>query len=121
MRDVGFPVNLPLSGAVNQGIRAWNSLASFTGSSLGLINIIIGRTSAPEIEEDVLSDVGSYGLQLGRIEDALIVLLRHFPPADRTLSAEEKRAIRELEVMLDKVADVKERAGSKHVLRPQAD
>jgi hypothetical protein len=37
----------------------------------GLININLGQSSAPEVEQEILEDVGSYGRQLGRIGDAL--------------------------------------------------
>jgi hypothetical protein len=41
------------------------------GSQFGLINVTLGQSSAPEVEGDVLSDVGTYGKQLGQIGDAL--------------------------------------------------
>lgn len=41
----------------------------------GLFNISIGQTPRPDIEQKVLDEVGSYGRQLGRIGDALEVLL----------------------------------------------
>jgi hypothetical protein len=37
-------------------------------------------------------DVASYGKQLGRIEDALVVLLRHFKPVGK-LPDDEQKAI----------------------------
>jgi hypothetical protein len=56
----------------------------------------------------VLSDVATYGKQLGRIGDVLAVLLAHFHPR-RPLDAQEAAAIDALKEMLDKIADVKER------------
>src|SRR5262245_24361470 len=38
------------------------------------------KSSNPEVEEEVLTDIASYGKQLGRIEDMLTVLLDHFRP-----------------------------------------
>jgi hypothetical protein len=112
-------VNLPLSGAVAQVFRFWASLFSPSGGGqVGLVNVNLGRSPAPAVEEEVLAEVGSYGRQLGRIGDALAVLLKDFPPPGRTLSPEEDRAIRDLKRMLDDVADVKERHGIGHVLRP---
>lgn len=97
---------LPLSGDVVQSINPWTAFLSPIGSQFGLININLGQSSAPDVEQDVLSDVGSYGKQLGRIGDALIVLLAHFHP--RTpLTAQESKAIDELKTMLAKIADVK--------------
>lgn len=99
---------LPLSGDVAQTINPWTAVFSPYGSQFGLININLGQSSAPQVEEDVLSDVGSYGKQLGRIGDALIVLLTHFHPADE-LTADEQTAIDELKKMLDQIAEVKQR------------
>lgn len=71
---------LPLSGDVSQTISPWTGFLSPIGGQFGLINISMGQSAAPAVEQDVLSDVGSYGRQLGRIGDALVVLLAHFHP-----------------------------------------
>ena len=63
------------------------------------------------MEKVVIADVASYGKQLGRIEDALVVLLRHFRP-ERKLLEEENKAIRDLKRMLDDIADMKEKRSS---------
>jgi hypothetical protein len=99
---------LPLSGDVAQTINPWTAVFSPYGGQFGLVNINLGRSSAPQVEEDVLSDVGSYGKQLGRIGDALLVLLDHFHP-DRELAEDEARAIEELRRMLGEIAEVKKR------------
>jgi hypothetical protein len=59
---------------------------------LGVININLGQSSAPDVEQEVLSDVGTYGRQIGRICDALIVLLAHFHPQS-SLTSDETVAI----------------------------
>ena len=69
---------LPLSGDVVQSISPW--FMSPIGSQFGLVNITVGQSSEPTVEADVLSDVAGYGKQLGRIGDALVVLLAHFHP-----------------------------------------
>jgi hypothetical protein len=97
---------LPLSGDVVQSINPFTAFLSPIGSQFGLINISLGQSSAPKVEEDMLSDVGSYGKQIGRIGDALIVLLTHFHPKT-ALKPEETIAIHELKKMLDAAADVK--------------
>ena len=97
---------LPLSGDVVQSINPFT--AFMTGGQLGLININLGQSSDPEVEADVLSDVATYGKQLGRIGDALAVLIAHFHPR-RPLDAKEKAVDRRAQEMLDKIADVKER------------
>ena len=99
---------MPLSGDVVQSISPWTAFFSPIGSQFGVININLGQSSAPEVEQDVLSDVGSYGKQLGRVGDALIVLLNHFHPTT-PLTEEETAAIAALKDMLGKVADVKRR------------
>src|SRR5438309_1724581 len=97
---------LPLSGDVTQTISPWSGW--FSGGQYSLININLGQSSAPKVEEDVLSDVGTYGKQLGRIGDALTVLLAHFHPR-QPLTEEEAAAIEALKKMLNQVATVKEK------------
>ena len=105
---------LPLSGDVVQSINPFT--AFMTGGQFGLININLGQSSEPDVEAEVLSDVASYGKQLGRIGDALIVLLKHFnPPAP--LDADEAKAIDALNAMLAKIAEVKTKHG-RAALRP---
>ncbi len=97
---------LPLSGNVTQSINPWTWFFNPVGSQVGLVNIELGQSSNPAIEEEVLSDVASYGKQLGRIEDALLVLLAHFRP-DRPLTADEDAAIAALRAMVEQIATVK--------------
>ena len=99
---------LPLSGDVAQTINPWTAFFNPIGSQVGLVNINLGTSSNPPVEEQVLSDVASYGRQLGRIGDALAVLLAHFKP-DRPLTHAEDRSIRDLKRMLEDIADVKRR------------
>jgi hypothetical protein len=108
---------LPLSGDVTQTINPWTMFFNPVGSQIGLININLGTSSEPAIESQVLSDVASYGKQLGRIGDALIVLLKHFQPVDK-LTKDEEAAIRDLKSLLSSIAEVKERHSSKAPLRP---
>ena len=97
---------LPLSGDVVQSINPFT--AFMTGGQFGLININLGQSSEPKVEEEVLSDVASYGKQLGRIGDALIVLLRHFNP-EQNLTEQEDAAIKALQDMLNEIAKKKEK------------
>jgi hypothetical protein len=60
--------------------------------------------------------VGSYGKQLGRIGDALVVLIKHFRP-EAPLAPEEEAAIHALKRMLDEIASVKEQHG-REAMRP---
>src|SRR5512144_800109 len=68
---------LPLSGDVTQAINPWTSVFRWAGNQLGLVNINLGRSSDPDTEQRILDEVGSYGKQLGRIGDALRVLMKH--------------------------------------------
>jgi hypothetical protein len=96
--------NLPLSGAVTQTFP-WS-----------IFTINLGESSNPAIEKDALS-VASYGKQLGRIGDALIVLLKHVELVG-TLSPHEEDAIRDLKSMLNEIANKKVAHGAKLALRP---
>jgi len=109
---------MSLSGDVVQSINPWTAFFSPIGSQLGVININLGQSSAPDVEQEVLSDVGTYGRQIGRIGDALVVLLAHFHPRS-PLTPEETAAISALEKMLNEVADVKQKHG-RPALRPHA-
>jgi hypothetical protein len=104
---------LPLSGDVVQSINPFT--AFMTGGQFGLVNINLGQSSEPKVEAEVLSDVATYGKQLGRIGDALLVLVAHFQPRTK----EETDAIDALKEMLQKIADVKEKHG-RPALRPRA-
>jgi hypothetical protein len=99
---------LPLSGDVTQTINPWTIFFNPMGSQLGLINVNLGTSSNPPVEQQVLTDVASYGKQLGRIEDVLGVLLEHFRP-ERALTDAEGKAIRDLKRMLENISEVKDR------------
>ena len=61
--------------------KLWQAINPWTfyqqGAQFGLVNIDLGQTPAPQTEQAILDQVGSYGRQLGRIGDALEVLLNH--------------------------------------------
>lgn len=101
-------LKLPLSGDVTQLFRLWSSNLAAFGNQIGVININLGESKAPEVEEEVLDKVGSYGTQLGRIADAMVVLVTHFRP-ERPLEEDELRALEKLRVTLDEIADIKTR------------
>jgi hypothetical protein len=90
--------------------KLWQAINPWTfnqqGAQFGFVNIELGQTPQPETEQAILEKVGSYGRQLGRIGDALIVLLAHFHPR-QPLTDKETAAIAALRDMLDKIADVK--------------
>lgn len=96
---------LPLSGDVVQNISPFTAFMSPIGSQFGLINITLGKSSAPDVEADVLSDVGTYGRQIGQIGDALLVLIERMK--DREL--DDEPAVIALKQMLSEVAEIKKR------------
>lgn len=100
-------VQLPLSGDVTQAINPWSWTFRSASSQVGLVNINLGRSSDPELEQEVLDEVGSYGKQLGRIGDALAVLIKHVKLED--LDAGERDALTALRFQLEEIAQVKAR------------
>jgi hypothetical protein len=108
---------LPLSGDVVQSINPITWFFSPTASQFGLVNITIGQSSAPEVEKHVLSDVGSYGKQIGQIADALLAVIEHLEVRpDSALDGD--KAIAAFKEMLNSVATVKERHG-RNACRPR--
>jgi hypothetical protein len=99
---------LPLSGDVTQTINPWNLAFNPVGGQYGLINVTLGQSSAPEVEAEVLTDIAGYGKQLGRIGDALLVLLKHLPQ-DTELAPGDAAAIADLKDMLAHIEKVKKR------------
>jgi hypothetical protein len=78
----------PLSGDVTQAFNPVN----WWGQQAGFININTSRTSNPAMERRIVEQVASYGRQLGRIVDALDVLVARTSTADQT--ACERDALR---------------------------
>jgi hypothetical protein len=100
-------VRLPLSGNVTQTINPWTWMFAPVGSQVGLINVDVGSSADPEMEQAMLKDVGSYGRQLGRIGDVLLVLLKHVRLED--LTGAEQAAISALRDQLKSVDETKTR------------
>jgi hypothetical protein len=98
---------LPLSGDVTQAINPWNWSLKSWGSQFGLVNINLGKSADPELEQQILDEVGTYGRQLGRMGDVLAVLLKHLDP--KKLSEGEKKSIMAFELQLEEVARLKSR------------
>jgi hypothetical protein len=91
--------------------KLWQSINPWTfyqqGAQFGFINIDLGQTPHPEVEQFILDEVGSYGRQLGRIGDALEVLLKHIKLDG--LSQAEEDALDMLRGQLASVRQVKQR------------
>ena len=78
------------------------------GAQFGFINVDLGNTQHPELEQKILDEVGSYGRQLGHIGDALEVIMRHL---DRSkFTKDEKDALAVLEGDLARIRQIKKEA-----------
>ncbi|GAA0784747.1 hypothetical protein E1180_06960 [Roseibium denhamense] len=107
--------HLPLSGDVTQAINPWTAMFRAMGSQFGLININLGRSSAPEVEQDILTEVGSYGRQIGRISDVLEVLIDQVE-FKKNLSEKDRETLEVFKAMQLEIAEIKawhRTAGSK--------
>lgn len=97
--------SMPLSGDVTQAINPWSWTFGSATSQLGLVNINLGRSGNPEVEQEVLDEVGSYGKQLGCIGDALAVLIKHVKLDE--LAPAERDAITKLRFQLEAIEQIK--------------
>jgi hypothetical protein len=91
---------------LSQVINPW----SWSLGDVSLFTINLGQSAAPQVEARVLAEVGSYGRQIGRIGDALKVLLAHVDLAG--LSPAERAAIDALQLQLDHVDVLKREAAA---------
>jgi hypothetical protein len=99
-----FGLRAPWSGDVRQAIDT--SLLSATGTQLGFININQQATGNAELEQRIVTQEASYGRQLGRLMDAVAVLVRHTDDLD-TLSPGERAAFDELLTMRERIDSIK--------------
>ena len=97
VRDVVFP-----SGNVEMPWSWWNQFAPVVISSM--------KCGDASLERKIVSEVASYGRQIGRISEALSVLVDHLPASG--LSDEEKRALSDFREMAAAVAAVKAGSGA---------
>src|SRR5262250_512714 len=88
------------------------------GAQFGLVNINLGQTAHADVERTILDEVGSYGRQLGRIGDALEVLLNHVKLEG--LSQTERDALKVIEGQLASVRQVKQRVMRGSIARDRA-
>jgi hypothetical protein len=89
--------------------QLWQAINPMTfsqqGGQFGLINIDLGGAADSDLERKILKMVGSYGRQLGRIGDALEVILKHVKLQD--LSSDEQDALDVLKGQLAALRQVK--------------
>jgi hypothetical protein len=94
----------PLSGDVTQAINPWSWWTN-SMSQMGFININRMESADPEVERQILEQVAGYGKQLGRIVEALSVLLAHGERVE--LNPEERQAIDTFQKMAAKISAIK--------------
>ncbi len=103
----GSSVQYPLSGAVNQAFDFMNSCFRAVGSQFGLVNITVGNSADPEVEKEILEDVGTYGRQLGRIGDVLQILVDKGNLG--RLSDDQKKALSDFAYQMNKIEEIKKK------------
>jgi hypothetical protein len=94
---------LPVSSDVNQWI---NPITSWWSGNQ--ISINLGESGSTETEAEILRRVGTYGRQLGKITDAMTLLLKHLPDRE-SLAPDESKVIEAFEKMANDIADIKEK------------
>ncbi len=106
-------VYLPLTGDLTQSINPWTWVFSpSSGGQVGFFNlkVNVGASSDPSVEHDILQGVASYGKQLGRIEDALAVLIARLEKTpEASITGDEDKAITAFKALMYEINAVKTR------------
>jgi hypothetical protein len=91
--------------------RLWQPILPgwFQGANFSLFQVDLGHTPNPDIEEELFEEIGTYGRQLGRLGDAVEILLKRAKLDD--LSQEENDTLDDLRHQLAAVRKAKQRAG----------
>ena len=99
----------PFSGGVAQTINPWSWMARVVGNQFSFFTVNLGRSSAPEVEAEILENVGSYGRQLGRLSDVVEVLARRLPRDE--LTDIERIALDDFAAQMREIKRIKARRG----------
>jgi hypothetical protein len=89
---------------LDQDINPWSWVLTSL-RQIGMINIIEMKSSDPGTEREIVENVAGYGRQLGRIVEALNVLLAHTETGQ--LKKEEKAALDDFSFMAEAIAAAK--------------
>jgi len=95
MNNISVPLQLAPSNLSQSILPNWG---------FSFFNINLGSSSNPEIEHDVLQNVGSYGKQIGHLSEALEVVINQLHLLDKDLSQEDRDA---LQIFLGDIAKVR--------------
>jgi hypothetical protein len=101
---------LPLSGDVTQTINPWtwwNTAVNQLGGQFGLININTMASGDPVLENQIVQNVASYGKQLGRMMEALNVVIAK-DLTRSTLTPKEQETITAFQDMLAQINATKD-------------
>ncbi|HET6969811.1 MAG TPA: hypothetical protein VFH92_01690 [Phenylobacterium sp.] len=90
---------------LTQTINPW----SWSFGDVSLFSVHLGESSDPAFEARVLTQVGTYGRQIGRMGEALAVLMKSLDRAK--FSADELKAIDAFLRQADDIADLKRQHG----------
>ena len=104
-----FGIRAPLSGDVSENI------APSIGGQLGLLNINTTRSGDPGLEQRIITEVASYGRQLGWLLEAVEVLARR--QSRRGLDEADLHALDQVHQLAEQIAVVKEQAALDQVDR----
>ncbi|MFM7631546.1 MAG: hypothetical protein ACKO43_07075 [Alphaproteobacteria bacterium] len=101
---------LPLSGDVTQTINPWtwwNSAVNQLGGQFGLININTMASGDRALEQQIVENVASYGKQLGRMMEAVNVLIDKGITLN-DLTPQQKNQIKDFQTMAAQIAAAKD-------------
>ena len=98
------------SGDVSQWFQMFSPTISLDNSPVSFFSVNLGQSSASEVEDRVLNEVGSYGKQLGKIGDVMAIIVSRMVKEDG-LSPEDEKALWSLKLMLDSIESIKKDCG----------
>ena len=114
-----IPISAP-TGDVTQAINPLSWLFRTSAQTqTGLVNITTGRSEDPMLEHRIVAEVASYGRQLGRVIDALCVVVAELPETD--LSRHQRAVLAEFTKLADEIAAVKTATRAARVSEPEID
>jgi hypothetical protein len=88
-----------------QNINPWSWVSKIATGQIGFINVNLGKSSDPGLEQEILDDVGSYGRQLGQLGDALEAVLEHLKA--ETWKGDGKKAVNAFRFQLGEINRLK--------------
>lgn len=109
---------MPLSGDIHQSINPWELWIKTLSVQTGFINIKNVHSSNPELEQNIVENVASYGQQLNQVHQALLVLINNLPSE---LSHEDQQTIQNYSAMQQRIEKAKQGKANKEDLLDEVD